>query len=954
MKSVPALSVVVPAYGVQGYISDCLSSILRQGLADMEVIVVDDASPDASGAIARQYATEDARVRVITHSQNRGLGASRNTGLDAARGEYVAFVDSDDLVADGVYPRLVALMNRTGSDFVTGPAEEFGSSRRWYWTTEGDAFDTPAERTTVAERPGLIRDHTAWNKVFRRSFLVDEGIRWPVGVKCEDVVPSTTAYARARAVDVVTAPVYYYRRRPGSITTSLGATITTADWVQQTAAAAQVAADLPPAVRAEFADKVLTTELLSRPRLEALAGAHVELVAAAADVVRTLGEWVRPDVLAVLSPVKRWEIAVVGAAAPTLLRTIWEPWAEPQPAELSALDAGSRGVFYDALGAGGRSPSEAFAARFVSRREVSSLHSPVLLEYEGAPEVSVVIPAHNVESFIDELLRSIRAAVGVRLEVIVVDDSSTDRTWERIQAHAAVDRRVRAYRSPGRGGGQARDFGIELACGEYLAFADGDDLVPPTGYASMLDAARRTGSEVITGNYLKLFANSTWNAGRQYSYALEVERVELSAQPQLARHRTCWNRLVRRDFWLANVFPFPGVPRANDIVPIMSALTAARSITVVPDVSYVYRDRPGVGSMTSLAGSLAYTTSYFSEERVCALMITQTGSAAVEREYWSMVLTVDGWGTLGKYLLARDQDDSSADEELGINVAWATQDAPASSIRAMSPEQQAVWDLVSAGEFDDAAVMYQAALNPKSVPISAAIDAVAAVHARGVVGRRPVARLFWKHVLRRVIDERSAVTLDDARSAITLLQALATESDDDPIAVPFAAEHLVIAALRSGDPAEVIAALEDQQPQPLARFVPSAQGGTFEGTVAPWVRRYLRVVVTMPVGGEVVRVPVARIESAEGSGRWKAQIDVACLPHVGRSNVELEIDDRWGRRRTRLVFKGATTSPIESRAARVVAVPRTRETSTVSIRAPFGRRVGGAARRVVRALVPRR
>src|SRR3990170_1014903 len=104
---VPTVSVVVPVYDTENYVKECLDSILRQSFSDMEVIVVDDASPDEAAAMVEGYCRSDARVRLIRHRTNRGLPASRNAGLRAATGRYVYHVDSDDILPPDALATLV-------------------------------------------------------------------------------------------------------------------------------------------------------------------------------------------------------------------------------------------------------------------------------------------------------------------------------------------------------------------------------------------------------------------------------------------------------------------------------------------------------------------------------------------------------------------------------------------------------------------------------------------------------------------------------------------------------------------------------------------------------------------------------------------------------------------------------------------------------------------------------
>lgn len=108
----PKVSIIVPVYNVEKYLDRCMQSLLNQTLSDIEIIMVDDGSPDRCPQMCDEYAAKDRRVRVI-HKENGGLGLARNTGLDAATGEYVAFVDSDDFTSVEAYENLLKRLKKT-------------------------------------------------------------------------------------------------------------------------------------------------------------------------------------------------------------------------------------------------------------------------------------------------------------------------------------------------------------------------------------------------------------------------------------------------------------------------------------------------------------------------------------------------------------------------------------------------------------------------------------------------------------------------------------------------------------------------------------------------------------------------------------------------------------------------------------------------------------------------
>lgn len=203
----PLLSVVVPCYKVEAYLRGTLDTILAQNEIPIEVIVVDDGSPDKSGEIANEYAKNDSRIIVISQP-NRGLGAARNAGIQAARAKYLTFADSDDYIPRGAYHAMVQQLEKSGSDFVVGSVERKRGLKTWIpeWAQNVHAVDRIGGR--LSDDPELLKDVFAWNKVFRRTFW-DENIReFPVNIRYEDQGPTAKAYTISNNFDVLKRVVY--------------------------------------------------------------------------------------------------------------------------------------------------------------------------------------------------------------------------------------------------------------------------------------------------------------------------------------------------------------------------------------------------------------------------------------------------------------------------------------------------------------------------------------------------------------------------------------------------------------------------------------------------------------------------------------------------------------------------------------------------------------------------
>ena len=215
------LSVVVPFFNVEPYFGAALESVAGQTMTDLEVIMVDDGSADGSTAIAKSFAARDPRFRLV-QQDNQGLGPARNTGVKHATGEYLAFFDSDDLLAPHAYEILVGSLEKTGSDMACGGVRRFSPAAISPSPMHREPFKSTVPRTHVSRYHALMHDWTAWNKVFRRSFWDSCELEFPPGLY-EDSPVMVPAHVMATSVDVFRDVVYYYRvRNSGELSISQG------------------------------------------------------------------------------------------------------------------------------------------------------------------------------------------------------------------------------------------------------------------------------------------------------------------------------------------------------------------------------------------------------------------------------------------------------------------------------------------------------------------------------------------------------------------------------------------------------------------------------------------------------------------------------------------------------------------------------------------------------------
>ena len=217
-------SIILPVYKVEKFLHDCVDSILEQSYKDFEVILVDDGSPDTCPQICDEYAAKDKRVKVI-HKKNGGQADARNVGLEAALGEYICYVDSDDYFASNNVLELLAEQTVTKPDIVHYKFKELFESDGHISNCKF-SYDVPTEGRSVADIYCELIDrdayyNSAWSKIIRRELLINNQIRFEKGIVGEDNEWYYHVVMIAKSLVLVDESLYVYRRRKGSTTTSV-------------------------------------------------------------------------------------------------------------------------------------------------------------------------------------------------------------------------------------------------------------------------------------------------------------------------------------------------------------------------------------------------------------------------------------------------------------------------------------------------------------------------------------------------------------------------------------------------------------------------------------------------------------------------------------------------------------------------------------------------------------
>lgn len=214
----PKVSVIIPVYNSERFIEKCLTSVMKQTLRELEIIVVNDGSTDLTLTILNRLAAEDSRIKII-NQENKKQGAARNAGTKIARGEYIGFIDSDDWIDVDYFEKLYDTAKKYNADIslATNIRIGNGKTKKRLEISEEKYVTALQEKFNICNLP---KNPCPTNKIYRREFLNSFNIVWPEGIYCEDKIFVTKSVYYANGVVTVPNVNYYYYRNPNSTVNS--------------------------------------------------------------------------------------------------------------------------------------------------------------------------------------------------------------------------------------------------------------------------------------------------------------------------------------------------------------------------------------------------------------------------------------------------------------------------------------------------------------------------------------------------------------------------------------------------------------------------------------------------------------------------------------------------------------------------------------------------------------
>ena len=209
------VSVIIPIYNVEEYLEECLQSVVDQTLEDLQVIMVDDGSLDGSTDIAKKFASRYDHFEYV-RQVNGGLGNARNTGVKYAKGKYIIFLDSDDIVPDDAYEKMYLAAEKNHSEMVVGSVARFNSKKDHVSNLHEIAFRKYIDKTHITDNTDLIYDTTSWNKLILKEFWDRNHFEFPERILYEDIPVTIPMHYLANNVTMVQDVCYRWRIRDGA------------------------------------------------------------------------------------------------------------------------------------------------------------------------------------------------------------------------------------------------------------------------------------------------------------------------------------------------------------------------------------------------------------------------------------------------------------------------------------------------------------------------------------------------------------------------------------------------------------------------------------------------------------------------------------------------------------------------------------------------------------------
>ncbi|MBO5057622.1 MAG: glycosyltransferase [Lachnospiraceae bacterium] len=573
------VSVIIPVYNTEQYLAESIESALDQTLKEIEIIVVDDGSSDDSGRIADAYAALYGNISVI-HQENQNLGGARNTGLYAAKGRYIQYLDSDDVLRPEALEHLFNFAEKKAADVVTCDAVSFCE----------ETFDTSVMNNYTRNKIGIDSEKVwngkeFWNTFYkqggvfnnayllfcRKDFLDEHKISFEKGVYYEDNEHGLKIHLLAQRLVYLPEQLYVRRYRTGSIITS---PCSMTHLLSQITSVKKIWTNLFTFCTQQDNTECVSIYLASNIRKIRNVWERTEMI----DYPQLVGK-----LEDLFSFIEQNKDAVERVTKGLVFHNILEltDYVLSKEAEL--------GINMHLL-------------QNISRQRhlFHYLEKHVEMQQYREIWVSVVVPIYNAESYLEECLDSILEQTFPNLEILLIDDGSTDGSADVCKRFRKIDKRVKYFYKFNGGSTSARKLGVQNATGKYVMFIDADDYIKPDMISYMVDIAENNEADIVTDTFITDVNQQDYpQGGKLEEGVFRGEDLKKKVLPNMFYRNilehwgiwpTLWGKLFKRDIIGEKILELDErIFYGEDAASVFPACLKANCIYIIKKYFYHYR-----------------------------------------------------------------------------------------------------------------------------------------------------------------------------------------------------------------------------------------------------------------------------------------------------------------------------------------------------------------------------
>ncbi len=555
----PRVSVIIPVYNTGNYLSQCLDSLLKQTLKEIEIICVDDGSTDNSLSILKKYSELDNRIKILKQN-NKGGGIARNYGMSIAKGEYLSFLDSDDIFNENLLKDTVNVADNTLADIVIFLFQKYNTNTNTYYKYHYGfkKNNFPNLLFNYHSNPNNFLQSfnpAAWNKLFRHSFIKKNGLHFQDNKRANDVYFTITSFISAEKIYFLDKSLVYYRIGMLNNCQSTNS-LYPFDFYKALLSIKRFLKEKNIFSQLEESYKIFATEI----------------------IIYNINQNEENNILVYeelkKEGFKNLEINLIPS------KNISKRFHEKYEKYIDSI----------------------YFKHLNKVNEKNTIKIIKKANYLFKPKVSVIIPIYNIEKYIIECLDSISKQTLKEIEIICVDDGSTDNSINLIKKYSMTDNRIQIISQKNRGKSVARNSGVKYSKGEYIYFIDGDDYLELNALSDLYNKAKKQNLDIVLFDanpfsnennpmikeQLK-FYKKFYTRRNNYNMILNgIEMFLKMKQKEEYRPNVCLQFYKKKFYINAGLSFFPGILHEDNIFSLI-ALLNAKKIAHLNQSYYKYR-----------------------------------------------------------------------------------------------------------------------------------------------------------------------------------------------------------------------------------------------------------------------------------------------------------------------------------------------------------------------------